>query len=497
MKDAFDIIQTAEEITEKPQPDEITLHTCEEARPEMAYNCTKKRHIKAREPQAKTHTLQVKVLSRKIRGAFNKNILTDEKIDLSYEPKPKRLNVTIKNLLPPASYEKIEKIELAKPYDNITVSQAGILTVSPVKLKKKQRVSNGGKYSYIDIDILINITYLPVLTESDLIESEEDGCEHLEAKCDQGLCRYGTETIIHQGERTIGGLKITRPWWEKQRTYVCSFPSKNTCAELRKKGCSQVNSQCRNWFGEMCAEYTQTFECRQTKAAIKTSKLKGQIPFCMDGSCDEHSWAPNTEFAQAASRLAILKEMQGQYAAGNTTVFKGNTEKCRKNCLGFRDCCGTGKGWGNNLGYDCSKEEKALAQKRDENRCVFVGTYCSKKVLGDCLKKKSSYCCFASRLVKLVQEQSREQLKIGWGTKESPDCRGLSISEIQIVDFSKLDLSEIFEEIRSKVNLPDANKLSQEIHQSLNAKTQNFQSNIRAVPDLPTEQQRELDEQTM
>ncbi|WP_343118844.1 conjugal transfer protein TraN, partial [Escherichia coli] len=61
-----------------------------------------------------------------------------------------------------------------------------------------------------------------------------------------------------------------------------------------------------------------------------------------------------------------------------------------------------------------------------------VGEFCSKKVLGVCLQKKRSYCQFDSKLAQIVQQQGRNgQLRIGFGSAKHPDCRGITVDELQ------------------------------------------------------------------
>ena len=81
--------------------------------------------------------------------------------------------------------------------------------------------------------------------------------------------------------------------------------------------------------------------------------------------------------------------------------------------------------------------------------CHYVGSYCAKKGGGTCLEKRESWCCFNSHLARSVQVQGRRQLGLGWGTPESPQCRGFTISEFQNLDFGTIDLSEIISEVAS------------------------------------------------
>lgn len=143
-------------------------------------------------------------------------------------------------------------------------------------------------------------------------------------------------------------------------------------------------------------------------------------------------------------QLAVLKEVQNDMRAYNgVEIFKGQPRQCRKNCVGFRDCCTTGKGWGLTLNLvDCSGEERELAEWRMKKRCVFVGTYCAEKLLGVCIRKKSSFCCFGTKLAKLLNDQGRRQLGIGFGDAEAPDY------ELSRIDMSRMNLSELYEDVQ-------------------------------------------------
>jgi conjugal transfer mating pair stabilization protein TraN len=144
------------------------------------------------------------------------------------------------------------------------------------------------------------------------------------------------------------------------------------------------------------------------------------------------------------AQLSLLKDMQGKF----NSIFTGKEHQCSKHILSFKDCCGSGKGWGKSLGLGgCDDTEKILQKKRQARLCHYVGTYCAEKRLGVCIKKKSSFCCFGSKLLKAFHEQGRRQINLGWGAPKHPLCRGFTIKEIQRIDFSKLDLSEVFEDL--------------------------------------------------
>lgn len=103
------------------------------------------------------------------------------------------------------------------------------------------------------------------------------------------------------------------------------------------------------------------------------------------------------------------------------------------------------------LNPGCKPEEIKIAEMARDGKCHKVGSYCAKKwfLLG-CVVTKETSCCFSSMLAKIFQEQGRPQLLSfgengGWGSPKSPNCRGFTPEEFQLLDFSKIDLSEYVE----------------------------------------------------
>jgi conjugal transfer mating pair stabilization protein TraN len=283
----------------------------------------------------------------------------------------------------------------------------------------------------------------------ELPDEEEIYCDELEKKVALGLCSYESK-ICSQGKQTrlIQGVSITRNCWQYTRTYACEYPSKDDCGPLRARGCTQGKSACKTYVGKICVVHTQTYTCKGNSQP-KHSIAGGQTPFCLDGNCRNQSWENNDEMMRSLAQLSILKEMQGQLQNG--MIFKGEDRRCSRYILNFKDCCGSGKGWGKSIGLGgCSSGEKELSEKRKAGLCHSIGTYCAKKILGKCVKKNSSYCCFNNKLLKAFHVQGRPQIKLGWGEPENPLCRGFTVEELQRIDFSKLDLREVFEDLMKK-----------------------------------------------
>lgn len=102
----------------------------------------------------------------------------------------------------------------------------------------------------------------------------------------------------------------------------------------------------------------------------------------------------------------------------------------------------------------CSEDEAVLAMRRGANLCSDkIGDWCSKKVLGICITRKRSYCCYNSKLAKIINIQGRAQLGIGWGDEESPSCSGFNAAQLTSIDFSKIDFSEFVGEVMDAVDM--------------------------------------------
>lgn len=122
----------------------------------------------------------------------------------------------------------------------------------------------------------------------------------------------------------------------------------------------------------------------------------------------------------------------------------------------------------------CEQEEEVLAMQRGQNLCSYVGSYCSQKFLGSCVSRKSSYCCFNSKLARIVQEQGRAQLGLNWGSAEAPNCTGLTLEQFQQVDFSSIDFSEFIEDISRNVKMPDVEGIQNKNQQRIQERVENY-----------------------
>lgn len=122
----------------------------------------------------------------------------------------------------------------------------------------------------------------------------------------------------------------------------------------------------------------------------------------------------------------------------------------------------------------CEQDEQFLAMKKGQNLCHFVGDYCAEDFLGVCLSRKQTYCCYNSKLAKIINEQGKTQLGKTWGTAESPQCGGFNKTEFAQLDFSKIDMSEFINDIMANVKMPDANGISSAMQGTVQTQMQNY-----------------------
>lgn len=124
----------------------------------------------------------------------------------------------------------------------------------------------------------------------------------------------------------------------------------------------------------------------------------------------------------------------------------------------------------------CEQSEQILAMKRGQRLCHEVGGYCSSKIpiIGTCIEKTKSHCCYNSRLARIINEQGRGQIGKSWGSAKSPNCSGFTPAEFAAIDFSNIDMSEFTAEIMANIKMPNVGSMSQQINTSVQQKLQNY-----------------------
>jgi len=177
------------------------------------------------------------------------------------------------------------------------------------------------------------------------------------------------------------------------------------------------------------------------------------------------------EFAEAATIMNVLEN-----ANQDMTCANGNVDQNSGQCLGqiyffngaggsckepgvdtsFFQCCTTDPGSFLFVEAACGSGDRQTSEGMYTKRSHFVGTHCvdSWPLVG-CVQTAQVHCVFQSKLGRIIQEQGRPQLSTtihSWGTADTPNCRGFTPEEFQSLDFSKMDLSEYFSDIKTKTD---------------------------------------------
>jgi conjugal transfer mating pair stabilization protein TraN len=176
---------------------------------------------------------------------------------------------------------------------------------------------------------------------------------------------------------------------------------------------------------------------------------------CSPIACQDISLNPDTLSDLTALRDNGVVAPSGS-CEGNVKVFNGTPSECRVEGLstGYHNCCREGS---DSILQDtqvCTDGETILTSKRAGGACHYVGEYCKKISIFGCLQKAKMFCCFGSKLGRIVHEQGRPQLKEYaannlWGTAQEPFCNGLSPEQLSLLDFNQMDLTEFVSELKT------------------------------------------------
>ncbi len=161
----------------------------------------------------------------------------------------------------------------------------------------------------------------------------------------------------------------------------------------------------------------------------------GSVSYCVGAGCETIKAKGNIGFVRSAAMLNMVLEMGGEeFDRANLRFFAGERRSCAIRYGGLANCC---RDTGLLVGLaNCSAEEKTLAEERHAGNTHYLGRRCAKRALGVCVKRERVWCVFGSKLGRILHQQARPQLGIGWGS-----CRGFTVAEIERIDFDRLDLA--------------------------------------------------------
>jgi conjugal transfer mating pair stabilization protein TraN len=289
--------------------------------------------------------------------------------------------------------------------------------------------------------------------------------------------RTGSICVDTTPSKSISGVTVTIDQvggcWAFEDTYQCkSGTISSTCDYFENKGCKLLSSTCTAKAADgSCDSLDKRYEC-QTGGGITSTitNCDGQ-KFCVDGNCFDTSYKPDPNFAKAAAIMMGVTEAGKDFDPASTVIFNGQNATCRSTPADILKCCGSSP-TGVLPFYGCNQAEKELAIKRGNGQCHDIGSYCNRRFLGVCLDRRESYCCFTSKLSRIINVGGHSQVGRGWGSPEGPDCTGFTANDLQKLDFSKLDLSEFYADIVSKA--PNQSAVKDKNNDLVKKKTQSY-----------------------
>ena len=288
-------------------------------------------------------------------------------------------------------------------------------------------------------------------------------------------CRETSETCTDSDPvtRIIDGVAVTQPCWAWSRSYTCAqFVEAQDCAALETTaGCNLVGEECLS--GEPCRTWERVYDCPVPDQPGSPNQFicDGDV-YCIDGSCETIEREANDEFKDAVVALNAMDQARREFDPDTLTLFKGTRNTCSSKVFGVLNCC-KGKGFPLIPGIQllvslgCSSEEMLLHERDAKGLCAYVGTYCSDSFLGVCLTKKKAYCCFESKLSRILQEQGRRQLNKPWGKPKTEQCLGFTLDEFSRLDLSQMDFSEVYAEFTEAARLPDELTAASDLQQKI------------------------------
>ncbi len=114
----------------------------------------------------------------------------------------------------------------------------------------------------------------------------------------------------------------------------------------------------------------------------------------------------------------------------------------------------------------CDQSEQLLGMHKGQNLSVQVSEECRSKALGACVEWEEGWCSYNGVIGKVLGTQGRRQ----FGLSLDKSCEGISVKQMQQLDWSKLDLSELEGQVASQAtkNIPNPSTVTTIYENKLN-----------------------------
>ncbi|WP_158307180.1 conjugal transfer protein TraN [Simkania negevensis] len=260
-----------------------------------------------------------------------------------------------------------------------------------------------------------------------------------------------------EGPRLIDEMVISKPFWKRRLIFNCREKASSKCEKLRLKGGILVEKQCLKQHDDRCALWQKTYDMSSLVEPKNHPTVEIDHDLFIGVEADK-TFGENTDFGEAIATLMAAAGLADQEDPKNInftkeSIFSGCESKCRRSFDSDNvfDCCYDGSKQGQGLCIaahlgKCSEEEKGLYRAVRDGKCHYLGK------LSGTLVTKHIYCCFPTKLARILQEEGRKQLGLSWGNSKKSRCHGLSFQQLTSLDFSQMDLSEFVRDFKEKVS---------------------------------------------
>jgi conjugal transfer mating pair stabilization protein TraN len=127
----------------------------------------------------------------------------------------------------------------------------------------------------------------------------------------------------------------------------------------------------------------------------------------------------------------------------------------------------------------CEEAEKVLAKKQGAGLCRQYSSTCNGTF---CTSITKRFCCFNSKLAKIINTAAVDQLG-----KAISDCAGLTMTEFGMLNFAAIDLGEFTAEIMANLELPASpasgtSPIGTDVNAAIQRKLNNYYTTGRQGP---------------
>jgi conjugal transfer mating pair stabilization protein TraN len=301
-----------------------------------------------------------------------------------------------------------------------------------------------------------------------------DGCADARALPTSALVRDQClndqpQPLTDQNGQTVSlpppGDEPAASCWQREQEWTWETPVPDTCDPYRSNpACRQIDLACLalSATGQDCQQWQATYQCDGAPVCTRTETVRrcrscgtpdSPIPFCTEAPGPGDRNLP--DLFRTASYLQMLTDAKQDFDPDHLQLFAGTARGCTYSGFGgfFENCCSDDP---DKLFGSCPDEARRLAEDRKQKKAHYVGTRCIEWIrflIGKkCVRHEQVYCSFKSQLARIVEEQGRGQLGRGWGSADSPDCRGFVPDELTRLNFAEMDFSEWYVNVRASVN---------------------------------------------